>query len=52
VVEAPDDLSLSKNPAFVPADIEAQQGDRGPPTAEYLAALARAKTLMPQKEAA
>lgn len=47
-----DGLDLERNPDFDPAALEAKQGDPRPPTPEYLAALARARTLMPQKEAA
>lgn len=48
-----DGLDIGKNPDFDPADIEAKQGERGPPTPEYLCALAHAKALMSQqKEAA
>lgn len=39
-------LILERNPAFVAADIEANQGDKSPPSPEYLAALNRAKMLM------
>lgn len=44
-----DRLDISKNAAFddaAKASIEAKQGERAPPTPEYLAAFARAKTLM------
>jgi len=51
-VADPDDLSLSRNPEFVPADIEAQQGDPRPATAEYLAAYNRAKMLMGDQQQA
>lgn len=52
-VENLDGLDLAKNPDFDAADIEAKQGDRAPPTSEYLKALSRAQALMRQhKEAA
>lgn len=50
-VESLDDLDLGKNLAFDAAGLEAKQGDRGPPTPEYLAALGHAKALL-QKEVA
>lgn len=47
-------LDLEKNPAFDPVALEAKQGEKAPPTPEYMAAFERAKTLMgqQQKEAA
>lgn len=48
-VESFDGLDIGKNPAFdlaAIAAIEAKQGERSPPTPEYLTALKRAKTLM------
>jgi hypothetical protein len=53
-VESFDGLDVAKNPAFdaaAIAKIEAGQGERRPPTPEYLAAYERAKAMM-QKEAA
>jgi len=49
-----DGLDLDKNPVFDAAALEAKQGDRLPPTPEYLAAYTRAKALMDhhQEEAA
>lgn len=41
-----DGLDLEPNPEFDAASLEAKQGDRKPPTPEYLAAFNRAKALM------
>lgn len=45
-------LDVERATDFDAAAIEARQGDKRPPTAEYMAALERAKSLMEQKEAA
>jgi len=50
LVASLDGLDLEKNPAFDPAALEAQQGDRAPPDAQYLTALYRAKSLMGQHQ--
>lgn len=41
-----DPLDVGRSTSFDPAAIEAKQGDRRPPTPEYIAALDRAKALM------
>lgn len=51
VPEDVDALDLQKNPDFDADALEAKQGDKRPPTPEYLKALSRAQALM-QKEAA
>lgn len=45
-VESLEGLDIGRNPDFDAAEIEAKQGDRGPPTSEYLIAFERAKALM------
>lgn len=47
-----DALDVMKNTNFNADDLEVRQGDRNPPTPEYLGALSRARALMQQKEAA
>jgi hypothetical protein len=47
-----DAFDVVKNARFDAADLEARQGDRSTPTPEYVAALARARAMMQQKEAA
>ena len=51
-VVAMDWLDIAPNQNFAPDEIEAKEGDRSPPTPEYLGALVRAQAMMQQKEAA
>lgn len=52
-LESLDGLDMSPSATFDPDEIEAKEGERAPPTPEYLAAYERAKALMPQhKESA
>lgn len=49
-VASVDGLDIQKNPEFTAefaADVQAKQGERAPPTPEYLVAYERAKALMP-----
>jgi hypothetical protein len=47
-IESFDGLDLGMSRTFDPNALEAKEGDRSPPTPEYLAALTRAKTIMEQ----
>lgn len=47
-----DALDVARNLDFDAVGLEAKQGDKRPPTPEYLAALERARAVMQQKEAA
>jgi hypothetical protein len=47
LVASLDGLDLEKNPDFCADFTEAQRGEQSPPTPQYLAALERARTLMP-----